>query len=245
MVSQTRPSVSVVVPAFNESRRITSTILTLKKYLEGEQIAHELLIVDDGSTDDTLSMARRAAGEWSDVVVLSLPRNLGKGWAVREGMLRARRDVVLFTDADLSTPVEEIETFLNQIEMGYDVVIGTRKARGARVVVRQPRVREWLGKGYSWLANHVTGAGVTDFTCGFKAFRLKAAQEIFLRQRLEGWSFDAEVLFLARKWGLRIGEVPVQWCNNPDTKVRLIRDVFRSFADLVLIRAYDMLGRYD
>lgn len=245
MAARTDRSLTVVVPAFNESRRIYSTVLMLKKYLEARQISHEVLIVDDGSTDDTLSNAQQAAGEWSDVVVLSLPINRGKGWAVREGMLRARRDIVLFTDADLSTPIEEMEKFLEKIDMGCDVVIGSRRARNAKVLVRQPLLREWLGKGYTWLANQVTGTWVSDFTCGFKAFRLKAAQEIFPRQRLKGWSFDAEVLFLAKKLGLRIGEVPVQWRNDPDTKVRLIRDVIGSFAGLILIRIYDLLGRYD
>jgi dolichyl-phosphate beta-glucosyltransferase len=171
--------------------------------------------------------------------------NRGKGFAVREGVLRATRDVVLFTDADLSTPAEEIKIILDKIREGFDVVIGTRNAQGSKVVVHQPRFREWLGSGYTWLANRVTGAGVTDFTCGFKVFRLKAAREIFSRQRLDGWSFDAEILFLAQKLGFRLGEVPIRWHDNPETKVRLIRDVFVSFLGLVLIRINDILGRYN
>jgi dolichyl-phosphate beta-glucosyltransferase len=245
MIKQTNSSLTVVIPSFNESRRISSTIHTLKRYLEQHAIPHELLIVDDGSTDETLSLAQSAAREWQDIVVLSVATNHGKGFAVREGMLRATRDVVLFTDADLSTPVEEIEPILRQIKAGFDVVIGSRKTQGSKVIVRQPRFREWLGSGYSWLANHVTGAGVTDFTCGFKAFRLKAAQDIFTRQRLNSWSFDAEVLFLARKRGFRLSEIPVQWRNDAESKVRVIRDVFRSFSGLILVRIYDILGRYN
>ena len=148
--------------------------------------------------------------------MFSAATNRGKGFAVREGVLRAKRDIVLFTDADLSTSVEEIAAILHQIEAGFDVVIGTRKAQGSVITVRQPRYREWLGSGYTWLANRVTGVGVTDFTCGFKAFRSNAAQDIFARQRVNTWSFDAEVLFLARKCGFRLREVPVQWRNNPE-----------------------------
>lgn len=238
-------SLSVVVPSFNESRQISATIHSLKKYLEQCSIVHELLIVDDGSTDGTRDAVLRAAEEWSSVLVISTGANRGKGYAVREGVLRAKLDIVLFTDADLSTPPEEIEGVLEEIDKGFDVVIGTRNARESKVTVHQPLFREWLGRGYTWLANQVTNVGVTDFTCGFKAFRVRAAREIFSRERLNRWSFDAEVLFLARKLGFRLSEIPVQWRNNPNTRVQLIRDVFVSFFGLILIRIYDTLGRYN
>jgi dolichyl-phosphate beta-glucosyltransferase len=238
-------SLTVVIPAFNESRQLWSTIRVVKEYLTLRSIPHELIIVDDGSTDDTLSIAQRAAREWADVVVFSAGTNRGKGFAVRKGVLRAKRDVVLFTDADLSTPVEEIAAILRRIEAGFDVVIGTRKAKTSVITVHQPRFREWLGSGYTWLANRVTGVGVTDFTCGFKAFRSKAAQNIFARQRINTWSFDAEVLFLAKKHGFRLSELPVRWRNNPESKVLVIRDICRSLSGLIFIRIHDMLGRYN
>jgi dolichyl-phosphate beta-glucosyltransferase len=242
--TKTNVSLSIVIPAFNESRRIASTIRELKNYLEQHSITHELIIVDDGSADDTYSVAQSAAGEWPHIVVVSTGANRGKGFAVRTGVFRSTGDVVLFIDADLSTPVEEIEGILDQIKKGFDVVIGTRNARGSRVIVHQPRLREWLGSRYTWLANKVTHAGVTDVTCGFKAFRLKAAQDIFSKQRLNGWSFDAEVLFLVRKRRLRLGEIAICWSNNAESRVRLIRDAIGSFIGLMLIRLYDVLGRY-
>lgn len=124
------------------------------------------------------------------------------------------------------------------------MVIGTRNTEASKIVVRQPRLREWLGGSYTWLANQVTNAGVTDFTCGFKAFRLSAAKEIFERQLLDSWSFDAEVLFLTRKFGFRLSEIPIEWRNNPKTRVRLARDVFVSLFGLILIRVNDSFRRY-
>src|SRR5690606_35892424 len=169
----------------------------------------------------------------------------GKGATVRRGMLAADGDPVFFTDADLSTPLTEMDRFLPLLEQGADVVVGTRKHREADIRTPQGRVRTAMGLGYTRAVNRVLGLGFSDYTCGFKAFRRSAAQEIFSRSVVDGWSFDAEILFLAARLGLTVRELPVTWEDRPNSKVRVVRDAVRSFSELVAIRLRASRGGYD
>jgi dolichyl-phosphate beta-glucosyltransferase len=194
--------------------------------------APEIVIVDDGSTDGTADLARRLLGDFPGRVV-SYAQNRGKGHAVKTGMLAAVAPIRLFCDADLSTPIEEIPRFLAAHRAGHDVVIGSRKRPGARVQVHQPIVRESMGKVFTCLASILVVSGVTDFTCGFKSFTGEAAEAVFPRLTVEDWCYDAELLFLVRRLGMTLKEVPVCWEDDPDTRVNAIRDTIRSFLGLL------------
>ncbi len=239
-----RVFLSVIVPAYNEEARLGQTLRQMLNYLQAHCSAYEVVVVDDGSADDTSGMARRFAADDERVRVIRTEMNWGKGHAVKQGMLTAAGELLLFSDADLSTPIEELDNFLSAFDEGYDIVIGSRKLSGAQVQVHQKPLREWLGKGFTWLTNLLITGNISDVTCGFKAFRRPAARQIFSLQRIDDWSFDAEILFLAQKFKYRIKEVPVRWRNDPRTKVNLLRDIVRSFVGLVRIRWNDWQGKY-
>lgn len=235
------PRISVVVPVFNEAPRVVRGLEALNTYLAGFRASSEVVVVDDGSTDETVALAAPLVPPTGQL--LKRPHR-GKGGAVREGMLRARGAYVLFLDIDMATPLSFIGPCLDRLEAGADVVIGSRRSMNARIERHQPRVREMLGQGFSFLSRVVTGSGVSDFTCGFKGFRRSAAQAIFSRQTIENWSFDAELLFLVARLNLRVEELPVVWSNDARTKVRLGRDILGSLAGLFTIRMNDLRGRY-
>lgn len=238
------PDLSIVIPAYNEEERLPETFKRIASYLEKSPVSSEIVLVDDGSTDQTVKLAEKLARELSlRLVVLKNPRNQGKGAALKKGMLAASGRAVLFTDADLSIPIEELQKFLPCLG-DFQVVIGSRKIKGAQILVRQPLYREFMGKVYSWLARVLVAPAISDFTCGFKLFTRDVAQRLFSCQRISNWSFDAEILFLAKKFGYKIKEVPVVWVHSPETKVRLWRDVFGSFWGLLKIIWNNFLGRY-
>ncbi len=234
---------SVVIPAYNEATRIGPSLEKAVDVLKRLAPSHEILIVDDGSRDGTVDVAREAAREADQFRAVVNEVNLGKGGAVRRGMLEAAGDWVLFCDADESTPMSTLESFLPHTDT-QAVIIGTRKNREARVARHQPWLRETMGKGFTLLARLLAGVYVTDFTCGFKLFRRDAAQAIFSRQTLSDWSFDAEILFLARHLGYVIHEVPVIWTNDEDTRVRLLKDTLDSARGLLKIAGNRARGVY-
>lgn len=237
------PHLSLVFPAYNEAKRLPATLDTVLDWLDAQDFDAELVIVDDGSSDGTAELAReRLAGR--DAQVLVHERNQGKGAGLRTGMVAARGDHVLFSDADLSTPIEEATRFLERHAAGCPIVIGTRKSAGAQVLKRQSPVRENMGKVYTLLSNALICPGVSDFTCGFKSFRRDAAHAIFSRLRENGWAYDSEVLYLARRLGYDVTEVPVRWINDPSSRVNLLRDTLGSAAGLARIRGRALFGRY-
>ena len=237
------PELSVVIPAFNEADAIASTLESVAGYLAGGGIAHEILVVDDGSTDGTPAIVRGLARELPAVRLME-GGHAGKGGAVRRGMLAARGAYRLFMDADSSTPIGEWAKLAPWLRDGCDVAIGSRKMAGARVLVHQPRLRELMGQAFTWLTNVLLAARVSDITCGFKGYTASTAERIFRLQRIEGWGFDAELLFIARRLGCRIQEVPVVWTHDASTQVRLARDAVRSLAELLRIRLDTWRGRY-
>jgi dolichyl-phosphate beta-glucosyltransferase len=233
---------SVVVPAFNEERRLAPTLLRLQAYLRQRRV--EVLVVDDGSTDSTAALVRAMARRWKALRLVGLGANAGKGAAVRRGVMEARGRAVLFSDADLSTPIEELPRLEAALKNGFSIAIGSRALDRARVGLRQPFYREAGGRLFNKLVQAFTVSGIEDTQCGFKLFEAAAAKRLFSRQQVPRFGFDVEVLYLARRCGYRIAELPVRWENSPETKVRPVRDGLRAFLDLGLIRIYDLQGRY-
>jgi len=238
------PSLSVVIPAYNEARRIGEPLASVHAYLRAQPYESEVIVIDDGSDDGTLDVVRDATSGW-DVPVRAFryAANAGKGYAIKFGVARARGDRILFTDADLSTPIEQTTEFMARLDAGADVVIGSRKTPWADIRVHQPWYRERLGMAYTWLVRRSI-ADVSDVTCGFKAFRAGAARDLFARIRLHDWSFDAELMLLVRLLGYRLDEVPVRWDDRAGTRVRLLRDVVRSLYGILRIRANAARGLY-
>jgi len=237
------PELSVVIPTYNEEAVIGKTLQAVSGYLTESQMTHEIVVIDDGGTDRTVEIVRSLMRQLRTVRLLQ-PGHQGKGGAVKCGMLEAQGTHVLFMDADHSTHIREWAKCEPWLRDGYDLVIGSRKMPGADVRVRQPPLREAMGKVFTWLTNTVLATRITDITCGFKSFHAEAARQIFQRQRLMGWGFDAEILFIARRLGYRIKEVPVVWHDDATTKVRLLRDAVRSFEELIQIRIGDWRGWY-
>lgn len=233
---------SVVIPVYNEEAVIGGTVQAVAQHLSARELAHEIVLVDDGSSDRTIEIARRL--ERAYPVRLFQSPHLGKGAAVKRGMLEACGTHRLFMDADHSTHIREWDKCAPWLQEGFEVVIGSRKMPGANVMVRQPPLREAMGKVFTRLTNTMLSTHVTDITCGFKTFHAEAAQRIFSLQRMDGWGFDAEILFVAKRLGYRIKEVPVVWADDASTKVHLVKDAARSFKELVEIRLGAMRGRY-
>jgi len=239
----TAPRLSIVIPSYNEAKRLPPTLERVVAWTRAQDFACEIVVVDDGSSDGTAEVASRALTGVAHRVIVH-EANRGKGAGLATGMTAARGEYVLMTDADLSTPIEEAARFLEVHATGVPVVIGTRKAAGANVMRRQAPLRERMGRVFTWLSNVLVCPGVSDFTCGFKCFRADACREIFSRLLERGWAYDAEVLYLARKLGFPVRELPVSWTNDPSTRVRLLRDAVSSFAGLMRIRGRAIAGLY-
>lgn len=245
---------SVVIPAYNEELRLPATLGRVVQYLqgcaEGRGRPAEILVVNDGSRDRTAEttreFARARAGAGVSVRLLENPGNRGKGYSVRHGMLEAQGEWALFSDADLSAPIEEWEKLLAAAEAGgYDVAIGSRALDRSLIGVHESVFRENAGRIFNALMRGITGLHFKDTQCGFKLFRLAAAQAIFRRQLLERFGFDVELLYLARKLGFRAVEVPVRWNHSQATRVSMLRDSIDMFLDLWRVRRNDWRGLYD
>lgn len=235
---------SIVVPAYNEAKRLPGTLPRMIEYAQrlGEPV--EIVIVDDGSTDGTAGIADALGAKCGFVTVLQAAEGRGKGAAVRRGMLEARLGHVLFTDADLSTPIEEGAKLRAALAAGADVAIGSRRLVGSDIQVHQPWLREMAGRAFSGIVSLLLLPGIHDSQCGFKAFRRSAARALFGRQRLDGFGFDAEVLWLARQLGYRVAEIPIVWRDDRRSSVRLVRDSGGMLLDLGRIRLNGWAGRY-
>jgi dolichyl-phosphate beta-glucosyltransferase len=238
-------SLSVVIPAFNEESRLPDTLRKVTSYVDGMGIDFaEVLVVDDGSTDRTLSMAQQFAASHPNVRALQNPGNRGKGYAVRHGMLAANGDWRLFTDADLSTPIEELRKLARAAEStGAGVAIGSRAIDRSLIKVHQPAFREFAGKCFNAAMRATVGLRVRDTQCGFKLFSRKAADVSFSRQLLDRFGFDVEVLLIAHMHGFQIDEVPVEWSHAEGTKVSTLTGA-KSFLELLVIRRNRLAGRY-
>lgn len=246
-VGRPRPTLSVVIPAFNEAGRLARTLAHTCAVLEAAPWPAEVLVVVDGSTDGTAALVAAAARQGGPVPVrlLSEPVNRGKGYCVRRGMLESRGDVRLFCDADLATPIEEALRFAEAVRAGDDIVIASRRAAGAELRHRQPWLRALLGTVFSAVVGRTLLPGITDSQCGFKAFSARAAEMVFRRQRVDQFCFDVELLVIARRHGLRVAERGVPWADGEGTRVRALRDGATMLTDLVRIGWRLNRGAYD
>lgn len=243
-MSSEPPSLSLVVPAFNESQRIALPLREMASYLAEQPYSSEIIVVDDGSSDGTFELVCGLGAELPvPLRALRYCPNRGKGHALKVGFAASRADRILFTDADLSTPIEATASLLEPLEAGADIAIGSRWLKGAEVKVHQPWYREYMGRVFTLLVRSLI-VDVSDATCGFKAFRGDVGRDLFSRARVRDWSFDAELLFLAHQRHYAIVEVPVEWEDREGTKVNLLRDAVNSFIGLIQIRLNSAAGRY-
>jgi dolichyl-phosphate beta-glucosyltransferase len=229
-------SMSVVVPAYNEEARLGPTLEAILAYFDRRGREGEILVVDDGSRDRPAEIAARAAARDPRVKLLGYGRNRGKGFAVRTGMLAASGERALFTDADLSTPIEDVERLEEALERGCDGAIGSRRCPGARILGAQPPARRLMGRVFRGIVSLTAVRGYWDTQCGFKLFRRDAARRIFGKLSTPGFAFDVEVLLRARREGLRIAEVPVRWTDSPVSRVRPVRDSLRMLSEVLRLK---------
>jgi dolichyl-phosphate beta-glucosyltransferase len=233
-------SISIIIPAYNEEKRLPPTLVKVREYLDQSKWDFaEVIVVDDGSRDATVQVARKAG-----VRVLENPGNRGKGYTVKHGMLAAKGDWLLYTDADLSSPIGELEKLWAAVAReGAQVAIGSRAVDRSLVGVHQPLLRECAGRTFNIVMRAVTGLPFRDTQCGFKLFESRAARECFSRQQLDGFGFDVEVLFIAKRLGFKAVEVPVRWDNVEGTKVSLLLGA-KAYADLLKVRSNGVRGVY-
>jgi len=236
---------SIVVPAYNEGARIGVTLERILAHIQRQGWDAEVLVVNDGSTDDTAQIVLGYAAHSSSLRLLENPGNRGKGYSVRKGVLHASGEAILFTDADLSSPIEEAEKLFAALTAGADVAMGSRWLRAELQTHRQPLHRQLFGRIFNLALRVILGLRYRDTQCGFKAFTRRAAQSIFPLQHIERWGFDPEILYLARKFGHRVEEIPVQWAHREGTRINPLRDGIRMFFEMLRIRWYSITGRYE
>jgi dolichyl-phosphate beta-glucosyltransferase len=231
-----RPGVSctVVIPAYNESARIAGSLEKILAHATRRAWSVEILVVNDGSTDNTADIVRSYAERNPQLRLVENPGNRGKGYSVRNGMLQGQGDILLFSDADLSSPIEEADKLFEVLAEGADVAIGSR----------QPLHRQLFGRVFNLLLRMVLGLRFKDTQCGFKAFTRRSAEAIFPLQQIERWGFDPELLYIATRFGLKTVEVPVEWAHRTGTRINPLRDGSRMFMEMLRIRWYALTGRY-
>lgn len=236
--------ISIVIPVFNEEKRITKSLEMIFAFLKSFKEETELIIVDDGSFDSTAKIVNEFKKK-NDIKFIVQEKNSGKGAAIKTGVANASGSKILFTDVDLSVPIEFLESFNQAMTEDVDIVIGSREHPDSKIETPQHWLREFAGYSFTVLTNAILQVGVTDFTCGFKLFRREAARKIFSKQLIKRWSFDAETLFLAKKYQFEVKEMPVVWRHAEGSKVRFPQDLIDSFFGLLQIRINNLLGKYE
>ncbi len=236
---------SIIIPAYNESARVGATLGKVLAHVAQRGWDAEIIAVDDGSRDNTVEIIRSYAEKNSRLRLLQNPGNRGKGYSVRNGMLHARGEMLLFSDADLSSPIEEADKLFAAIAGGADIAIGSRWLRRDLQTQRQPFYRQIFGRVFNLLLRITLGLRFKDTQCGFKAFTRSAAKTIFPLQQIERWGFDPEILYLARKFGFKVAEVPVEWAHSEGTRISPLRDGTQMFAEMLKIRWNGLSGKYD
>ena len=235
---------SIVIPAFNESARIPATLQSVVACIRQRGWRAEVIVVNDGSSDSTADLVRAFASTAPEVRLIENPGNRGKGYSVRAGMLQALGEVALFTDSDLSAPIEEAERLFDAIAAGADIAIGSRWLESGRQTHRQPLYRQFFGRCFNAVTRAVMGLPFADTQCGIKAFTREAAQTVFQLQTIERWGFDPEILFIALKRGFRVVEVPVSWAHDERSRVSYLKDGLKMLEEIAIIRWNALRGRY-
>jgi len=239
------PQLSIVIPAYNESARIEDALERVMSCVQEQGWDAEVLVVDDGSTDNTAAIVQQWMIRFPRLHLVQNPGNRGKGYSVRNGLLQAAGEVVMFTDADLSAPMEEAERLLAALADGADVAIGSRWMDRTRQTIHQPLYRQFFGRCFNWVTRTIMGLPYKDTQCGFKAFKRSAAQVIFRLQTIERWGFDPEILFIARKLRYVVREVPVTWGHDERSRMSYLKDGMKMLEDMARIRTNSIAGRYD
>lgn len=238
------PYLSIVIPVYNEEAVIEKTLREVVGYLEGKSLSYEIIVVCDGCKDNTASIAEGFVKVNDRISVIDRKTNMGKGFSVKEGCLNAKGEYVIFTDADLSTPIEEVEKLLKWLKGSYDIAIGSRGLKESDIKIHQPWYRETMGKIFNLFVQILVMRGIKDSQCGFKGFKKEVAQKIFRKQTINGFGFDVEILYIARKFGYRIKEVPVRWLNRRESKVNPLIHSIQMLTDLIRIKFLDRKGTY-
>lgn len=239
------PSLSIVIPAYNEAERLGPTLDRVLSFIVEHPWESEIVVVNDGSGDGTAEIVRDYSGKSGGIIrLVENSGNHGKGYSVRNGVLNSNGDIILFTDADLSAPIEEAEKLITTLDHGADIAIGSRWARSELQTRRQSLTRQAMGRVFNGFLRVLLSLDFKDTQCGFKAFRRPAAHALFPLQRIERWGFDPEILFLARRMGFRVEEVPVRWGHDTRTRINPILDGSRMLAEMVRIRWYSLSGKY-
>jgi glycosyltransferase involved in cell wall biosynthesis len=242
-MSEAAPELSIIIPSYNEEPRLLATLQKIASYIEASRRNTEVIVVDDGSQDRTAQVAESFRGKIANLRVLSNGVNRGKGYSVRHGSLEAQGDTILFTDADLSAPIEEADKLLAALEE-HDVAIGSRAVDRSLIEVHETLFREFAGIVFNTIVRVILRLPFVDTQCGFKAFRRARSRIIFEQQTIERFGFDPELLYLARHHGLSTSEVPVRWSHSPATKVNMLRDSVQMFLDVFVIRWNAIRGQY-
>ena len=238
------PQYSIIIPAYNERARILATLEAVVATVREHGWRAEVVVVNDGSTDETARLVTDFAKTAPEVRLMENPGNRGKGYSVRSGMLHAQGEIVMFTDADLSAPMNEASQLFAAIAAGADIAIGSRWLATSRQTHRQPLYRQFFGRCFNMLTRAVMGLPYADTQCGFKAFTRRAAQTVFQLQTIERWGFDPEILFIARKRGLKVKEVPVSWAHDERSRMSYLRDGMQMLKELCIVRWNALIGRY-
>jgi dolichyl-phosphate beta-glucosyltransferase len=239
------PQYSIVIPAYNEAARIAGALESVLGCIRSRGWFAEVVVVNDGSRDQTADIVREFAAGAPEVRLLENPGNRGKGYSVRHGLLESFGEIVMFTDADLSAPIEEAEGLFAALRDGADIAIGSRWLERTRQTIRQPLYRQFFGRCFNAVTRAIMGLPYADTQCGFKAFTRAAAQTVFQLETIERWGFDPEILFIARKRGFKVVEVPVSWAHDERTRISYLKDGIRMLQDIAIVRWNAMLGRYN
>jgi dolichyl-phosphate beta-glucosyltransferase len=236
--------ISVVIPSYNEGNRVITAYKLLTEYLQKNHPDYELIFVDDASNEPLNEKLGPISMNDGHIRVLTNDQNKGKGYSVKRGVMASAGEYVLFTDADQSTPISEMEKLMIPLKEGYDLAIGSRAMPSSVIRIHQPLHRESSGKAFNAFLQKILGLQIKDTQCGFKAFRRDAAQDIFKRQTINGFCFDAEILLIAKERGYKLNEIPVVWVNSEKTSVNLLKEPFRMFRDLTIIKINSLKGKY-
>lgn len=236
--------ISVVIPAYNEEKRISGTIRSIVSYFQLKKLKYEIIVVDDGSIDKTSDIIKDISNKNPCVRLLNNKRNQGKGFTVKKGMLSTNGNLILFMDADNSTKITELDGFFDHIK-DFDILIGSRRVSGAHIQTKQPPSRKIQGAVFPYIVNLITVRGIKDTQCGFKLFKKDAAKVLFSKQKIKGFSFDVEILYLAKKYRYKIKEMPIVWNNDSQSKLHAWRDPIIMFIELLKIRITDLFDGYN